>query len=228
VRKVLLDAGIPPAPERAQSSWRTFLRQQAASTLACDFLTVETVFLQRIYVLFFVSLATRRLEFVACSPRPRQELQPRLRRGLPLRGDRGDPDADRGSECERLCRALGAHRPSRLSRPDSHPRPPPPRARASRLPPALQRTPTAPRAQPPATRWPRLARTTRGKREPPSDAEIERGLRERAVSDPRAAEILLRWQQRPRPVSDGDELEGLTVEQLEDLCGALTPLRTHS
>jgi putative transposase len=70
VRKVLLDAGIPPAPERAQSSWRTFLRQQAASTLACDFLTVETVFLQRIYVLFFVSLATRRLEFVACSSRP--------------------------------------------------------------------------------------------------------------------------------------------------------------
>ncbi len=70
MRKVLLEAGIPPAPERAQSSWRTFLRQQAARTLACDFLTVETVFLQRIYVLFFVSLATRRLEFVACSSRP--------------------------------------------------------------------------------------------------------------------------------------------------------------
>jgi hypothetical protein len=29
------------------------LRQQAASVLACDFLTVETAFLQRIYVLFF-------------------------------------------------------------------------------------------------------------------------------------------------------------------------------
>ena len=32
----------------------------------------------------------------------------------------------------------------------------------------------------------------------PSDAEIERGLRKRAVSYPRAVEILLRWLQRPR------------------------------
>ena len=31
--------------------------------LACDFLTVETIFLQRIYVLFFISLATRRIEY---------------------------------------------------------------------------------------------------------------------------------------------------------------------
>jgi putative transposase len=38
------------------------MRQQAATTLACDFLTVETAFLQRIYVLFFISLATRRIE----------------------------------------------------------------------------------------------------------------------------------------------------------------------
>jgi hypothetical protein len=38
--------------------------------LACDFLTVETAFIQRIYVLFFISLATRRLEFVACTSNP--------------------------------------------------------------------------------------------------------------------------------------------------------------
>jgi hypothetical protein len=38
--------------------------------LACDFLTVETVFLQRIYVLFFISLASRRIEYVACSSSP--------------------------------------------------------------------------------------------------------------------------------------------------------------
>jgi transposase InsO family protein len=70
VRKVLLEAGLQPAPERGQSSWRTFLRQQAASMLACDFLTVETAFLQRIYVLFFISLATRRIEYVACTANP--------------------------------------------------------------------------------------------------------------------------------------------------------------
>jgi hypothetical protein len=38
--------------------------------LACDFLTVETAFLERIYVLFFISLATRRIEYVACTPNP--------------------------------------------------------------------------------------------------------------------------------------------------------------
>jgi putative transposase len=70
VRKVLLEAGLQPAPQRTHSSWRAFLRAQAASTLACDFLTVETVFLQRIYVVFFISLATRRVEYVACSSNP--------------------------------------------------------------------------------------------------------------------------------------------------------------
>ncbi len=37
---------------------------------ACDFLTVETAFLQRIYVLFFISLATRRIEYVASTSNP--------------------------------------------------------------------------------------------------------------------------------------------------------------
>jgi putative transposase len=70
VRKVLAVAEVPPAPERARQSWRLFLRQQAGSTLACDFFTVETLALKRIYVLFFISLATRRLEFIACSANP--------------------------------------------------------------------------------------------------------------------------------------------------------------
>jgi hypothetical protein len=71
-------------------------------------------------------------------------------------------------------------------------------------------------------------RATRREREPPSDAEIERGLRERAVSDPRAAEILLRWQQRPGQVSDGDQLQGLTEEQLEGLYATLLRLSALS
>jgi putative transposase len=70
VRKVLLEEGLQPAPDRRRSSWRTFLRAQAASMLACDFLTIETAFLQRIYVLFFISLATRRIEYVACNSSP--------------------------------------------------------------------------------------------------------------------------------------------------------------
>ena len=52
VRKVLLAAGMRPAPERQAATWRQFLRQQAASMWACDFFTVGTVFLRRLYVLF--------------------------------------------------------------------------------------------------------------------------------------------------------------------------------
>jgi putative transposase len=70
VRKVLLEAGLRPAPERMRSSWLGFLRAQAASVLACDFLTVETAFLRRTHVLFFVSLATRRIEYIACTANP--------------------------------------------------------------------------------------------------------------------------------------------------------------
>jgi transposase InsO family protein len=67
---LLTAADLPPGSERGQQTWRSFLRQQAASTLACDFFTVETLGLQRIYVLFFISLATRRLEFIACTQNP--------------------------------------------------------------------------------------------------------------------------------------------------------------
>jgi putative transposase len=70
VRKVLLEAGLAPAPQRGPVSWRAFLRAQAGSMLACDFLTVETAFLQRIYTLFFISLATRRIEYLACTANP--------------------------------------------------------------------------------------------------------------------------------------------------------------
>jgi putative transposase len=55
VRNVLAGAGIPPAPERVASSWRLFLRQHGNTILACDWFTVDTVWLRRLYVLFFES-----------------------------------------------------------------------------------------------------------------------------------------------------------------------------
>ncbi len=70
VRAILIRHRLPPAPERDALSWRLFLRQQATTMLACDFLTVETVWLTRIYVLFFVSLERRRIEFVASTSNP--------------------------------------------------------------------------------------------------------------------------------------------------------------
>jgi len=44
---ILKQAGIGPAPKRLETSWTEFLRQQAASILECDFLTVDTLFLKR-------------------------------------------------------------------------------------------------------------------------------------------------------------------------------------
>jgi putative transposase len=70
VRNVLRRAGVPPAPERGASSWRTFLRQHGSSILACDLFTVDTVWLRRLYVLFFVSIGTRRVAYFACTSKP--------------------------------------------------------------------------------------------------------------------------------------------------------------
>jgi hypothetical protein len=69
-------------------------------------------------------------------------------------------------------------------------------------------------------------RATRRKSEPPSDADIERGLRERAVSDPRAAEILLRWLQRPRAEErvGGVDLDSMSERELERLYAGLLKL----
>jgi putative transposase len=43
IRRVLRAHGVDPAPRRAPTTWRSFLRRQAAGILACDFFTVDTV-----------------------------------------------------------------------------------------------------------------------------------------------------------------------------------------
>jgi putative transposase len=70
VRRILLTAGLSPAPRRTGPSWRQFLRQQAASVLACDFFTVETISLRRFYVLFFIELESRRVHLAGCTTNP--------------------------------------------------------------------------------------------------------------------------------------------------------------
>jgi putative transposase len=70
VRRLLLAAGLKPAPRRAGPSWPEFLRQQAASMLACDFFTVETISLRRFYVLFFIELESRRVYLAGCTSNP--------------------------------------------------------------------------------------------------------------------------------------------------------------
>jgi putative transposase len=45
-----------------RQSWRSFLQAHAHSILACDFFTVDTVWLRRLYVLVFLSVGSRRVE----------------------------------------------------------------------------------------------------------------------------------------------------------------------
>jgi transposase InsO family protein len=67
---VLARAGLDPAGRRFGLSWRAFLRTQAASILATDFLTIDTVFFRRLYVLFFIELDTRRVHLVGVTSHP--------------------------------------------------------------------------------------------------------------------------------------------------------------
>jgi len=70
VRRIMLGNGLGPAPRRSGPSWRQFLRQQAASMLACDFFTIETLSLRRFYVLFFIELESRRVHLAGCTTNP--------------------------------------------------------------------------------------------------------------------------------------------------------------
>jgi putative transposase len=70
IRRVLTRAGLDPAGRRFGLSWRAFLRTQAASILATDFLTVDTVFFRRLYVLFFIELDTRRVHLAGVTAQP--------------------------------------------------------------------------------------------------------------------------------------------------------------
>ena len=68
VWQILKDAGIDPAPRRTGQTWREFLAGQAKTILAADFFHVDTVFLRRLYVLFFIEHGTRRVH-LACRAR---------------------------------------------------------------------------------------------------------------------------------------------------------------
>jgi hypothetical protein len=149
---ILRRHGIEPAPRRAALSWPEFLRAQASSIIACDLLTVDTVWLRPLHVLFFMVLARRQVYFGGVTanpderwvtqqarnllmdlpeqeqadpvprPRPRREIHARVRRRLPLRGHRRDQDARAGAAGEGARRTVGREPSSRVSRLDADPR----------------------------------------------------------------------------------------------------------
>jgi putative transposase len=70
VRNILTRAGVPASPQRDSQSWRSFLRAHGESILACDFFTVDTVWSRRLYVLAFISIGSRRVEYFAVTSKP--------------------------------------------------------------------------------------------------------------------------------------------------------------
>jgi putative transposase len=75
VSNVLNRHGIMPAPERGRqgSNWQTFLNHYKGQFLACDFFTVETLWLQTLFVLFFIEHGTRRVYLAGCTTQPTGE-----------------------------------------------------------------------------------------------------------------------------------------------------------
>ena len=70
IARILRANGLQPAPRHSSTTWRSFLRRQATGIVACDFLTVDTVFLQRLYVLFFIQLHDRRVHLAGVTANP--------------------------------------------------------------------------------------------------------------------------------------------------------------
>jgi putative transposase len=166
---ILTKAGVGPVPRRAGPTWTEFLTAQAKGILCCDFLHVDTIGLTRIYMLFLMEVATRRVHVLGATTNPTgqwvaqqarnliaelggadpavsvpdsgsgREVHRHVRRGVLRRGDRGTADACAGASSERVRGALGANGTPGVSGSGPGLQHPPPAGCAGRVPDALQR-----------------------------------------------------------------------------------------
>ena len=73
IRNILNRHGIRPAPVRNGAiGWRKLMNHYKDQILACDFFTVETIWLQTIYVLFFIELGSRQVRIAGITTNPNE------------------------------------------------------------------------------------------------------------------------------------------------------------
>lgn len=117
IRSVLLGAGIPPSGLRAGPTWKQFLEAHAQTLVAADFLSVDTVFFKRLYVLIYMHLATRRILLVGCTTNPNEAWMAQQARnllwildeeGIKLNALIHDRDKKFASRADDIFRSVGA------------------------------------------------------------------------------------------------------------------------
>ena len=70
ILNILNDSGYPPSGRKFEETWIPFLKSHAKRVFACDFITVETAFLQTLYVFAIIDVQTREIVHTAVTGRP--------------------------------------------------------------------------------------------------------------------------------------------------------------
>ena len=82
VWEILKEHGIPPAPDRQNTTWADFLHSQAKALLACDFFETRTLTGARLYVFAVIEHATRRIRILGATAHPTGDWAVQLGRNL--------------------------------------------------------------------------------------------------------------------------------------------------